>query len=150
MPTTFSGNNLPIRATLWHDEIDVVIGNFLVFPPVVDTGQIHNFFTRQDPGGIGDTFTQSFFVRAGTYAFSALGQTNAANGKIDWYLDGTAFATGQDWYSAAQTKNVVKTASVTIANDGYHILKGAVSGKNGSSGGYNIDLTKYWLRQAAD
>jgi hypothetical protein len=149
MPAIFSANNLPTRADLYHDESTVVTGNALAV--TIDTGQIDNYFARQSASANGDSFTQSVFLRAGTYTFSVEGQTNAANGMIDWYLDGSTFTTGQDWYSAAQTKNVVKTvSSVVIANDGYHVLKGVVNGKNASSTGFNMDLTKMWFRQAAD
>lgn len=148
MPTIFTSNNLPTRAELWHDEATVTAGNALAV--TIDAAQIGNYFARQSASANGDTFTQSVFLRAGTYTFSVEGQTNSANGLIDWSLDGTNFATGQDWYSASVTKNVVKTASVTIANDGYHTLQGKLNGKNASSTGFNMDLTKYWFKQSAD
>lgn len=148
MPITFTANNLPTRSQLSHDESIVLTGNAIAV--TLDSGQIDNLFARQSPGANGDSFTQSVFLRNGTYTFSVEGQTNAANGMIDWYLDGVAFTTGQDWYTASQTKDVIKTATVTIASDGYHILKGIINGKNLSSSGYNMDLTRMWFRQSAD
>ncbi len=149
MPVIFTSNNLPTRAELWHDEATVVVGNAIA--ATVDNGQMGNYFARQSTSADGNEFTQSVWLRAGTYTFSVLGQTNAGNAKIDWYLDGVLVVGGQDWYSAAQTKNVVKTASVTIAQDGYHVLKGKINGRNASNTtSWNMDLTKYWFRQAAD
>jgi hypothetical protein len=153
MPIQFSANNLPTRAVMFHDEGTAITGNTLssvLTSIVIDTGQIHNYFTRQGPSGVADSFSNSFWLRAGTYTFSILGQTNNANGKIDWSVDGVIVVSAQDWYSAAQTKNVIMTVSVTIATDGYHKLVGTINGKNASSSGYNMDLTKYWFRQAAD
>src|SRR5262245_33975441 len=149
MPKTFSTNDLPIRVDLFHDEATVLTGNALG-SATVDTGQAYNYYIRQSTSADADSFTQSVFLRAGTYTFSVIGQTNTANGKIDWYIDNVSFTTGQDWYSASQTKNVVKTASVTINSDGYHVLKGVINTKNASSSGFNMDLTKYWFRTSAD
>lgn len=148
MPVYFQANALPTRAELWHDEAIVLTGNALAV--TIDTGQLGNYYARQNTSADGNSFTQSVFLRAGTYTFSVMGQTNAANGNINWYLDNTIFGSIQNWYSAAQTKNVVKTLTLTIATDGYHILKGVISGKDSSSSGYNMDLTKYWFRQSAD
>lgn len=148
MAKTFQATDLPGRADFFHDEATVLVGNALA--ATIDTGQIMNYFARQSASANGDSFTQSCFLRAGTYTLSIEGQTNTANGILDWYLDNVAAITGQDWYAAAQNKNVVKTGTITIATDGYHVLKAIVNGKNGSSSGYNIDLTRYWLRQAID
>jgi hypothetical protein len=138
----------PQRATMWHDEATVTNGNAI--SEIQDTSQIYNVRCVQTPPADGDSFTHSFYIRAGTYTVYWLGRTSDNVGQIDWSLDGVNFETGQDWYSAATTYNVIKSASLTIAEDGYHVLRGTVNGKNASSSGYNINLTKYWIKPASD
>ncbi len=139
----------PQRATMWHDESLVLIGNAVAtYHNASDNYATHS---RQQPPANGDTFTQSCILRAGTYTFYALGLTDEDYGILDWYLDGVVFATGQDWYAGALAYNVIKTvANVVVAFDGYHVLKGVVNGKNGSSLDYIIQLTKTWFTPAAD
>ena len=147
--TILTTAELPTRAVCWHDESIVIIGNPL--NPLVDANQVYNFCVYQNAAANGDMFSQSVFLRAGTYTFSVLGETTNASGLADWYLDGSLVVSGQDWYSAGTTRNVVKsTVSITIASDGYHVLKGTVNGQNGASGGYELRLTKMWFKQTAD
>lgn len=140
----------PRRTELWHDEAVVITGNALAH--ATQASQRYNTYSYQNAGANGDEFEQAFFLRAGTYDFKALGATTSTSGLIDWYMKasggsyGSAFETGQDWYSGATTYNVIQTASsVTVASDGVYVIKGKVNGKNGSSTGYYITLTKYWF-----
>ena len=144
--TTFA--EFPTRATMWHDESTITVGN--AFTLAIHNPQMHNFYKFQNLAADGDTFTNSFFAEAGTYTLSALGVRDPNSCKVDWYIDGTVTVSGQDWYNAGVGNDFVQTASVTVTGDGYHTFKGVVNGKNASSGGYNLYLTKYWLNQAAD
>ncbi|HEY4723983.1 MAG TPA: hypothetical protein VII92_19170 [Anaerolineae bacterium] len=147
--TTLTTTDLPTRADCWHDESTVISGNALA--PTVDAGQTYAHYTYQNASANGDIFTQSVFLRAGSYTLSVLGETTANSGLADWYFDGAPIVTGQDWYSGATVRNVIKTsASFTVADDGYHILRGTVNGQNGASGGFDLKLTKMWFKQAAD
>ncbi len=148
MPVNFQANALPVRAVLWHDESTVTAGNALA--SALDTAQLYNIYVYQNAAANGDSFTQSVWLRAGTYTIEFLGQTDSGSGKVDWRLDGTVFASGQDWYSASLVRNVLKTASLTILTDGYHTLKATINGQNGSSSGYALKLTRIALRQAGD
>lgn len=142
-------NELPQRASLWHGESLVTTGNGIAM--VTATSQLYNLGAAQNPAADADEFTQSFILAAGTYTLRILGQSGPGKGKIDWYLDGQLIATGQDWYAASDTHNVIKSVSnVQIAEGGRHVLTGTVNGKNGSSSGYQIWLTKMWLVPAAD
>lgn len=141
-------NQFPKRATLWHDEAIVTVGNALL--NALNVSQIYALYVFQSTAALNDAFTQSFWLAAGTYTFSALGVTSTTAGQIDWYIDGVKVVTLQDWYVASPAFNVVKTATVTVIGDGWHQLKGIVSAKNVSSGGYNLNLTKYWFRPSAD
>lgn len=147
--TILTSAALPTRGEMWHDEATVQVGNALAV--VLDSNQINNMYIYQNAAANGDTFTNSCFLRAGTYTLSIIGQTANDQGIVDWYLDGGLIVNGQDWYSAGTTRNVIKTASgLVIPDDGYHILKGSINGKNGASSNYFLRLNKYWFKQAAD
>jgi hypothetical protein len=141
--------NLPERATLWHDESQVEAGNSLT--QALDASQRYGTRVHQNPPADNDAFTQSFVLKAGTYTFHVLGITQSNCGKIDWTIDGTAIASGQDWYSSSTTYNVVKSVTgVVISGNGRHVLKGRVNGRNASATDYHIRLTKMWLEPADD
>lgn len=140
---------LPKRVTIWGDEMLVTNGNALLH--TFDSAQRYQTRSAQNTSADGDVRTTGFWLRGGTYNFHTLGFTNSARGKCDWSIDGdAAFATGQDWYSAGNVQNVVKSvASVTITS-GWHILKMTVNGKNVSSSSYIIDITKCWFETGTD
>lgn len=144
-------NEMPKRATMWHDEATVLTGNLMAAS--IDTTAIYNGTYLQTPSANGDSFSHSFFLQAGTYQLSVLGKTGTALAKIDWYVDNViqASLTGQDWYSASSVPNVVKNGSVTVIGDGYHVLKGVVNGRNVANvSAFNIALTKYWIKPVVD
>lgn len=148
-PDTRPFNDFPQRETMWHDEATVVAGNAISLS--ADTNQSFASLPRQSASANADAFTHSCWLRAGTYNFKILGFTGPASPLVDWSLDGVNFTTGQDWYSAGATYNVVKTVgSVVVIGDGYHVLKGTVNGKNASSSSYNLLLTKYWFSPSTD
>lgn len=147
--TTITSTDLPTRAECWHDEATILVGNALTI--AVNTSQPYNDYAYQNAAVNGDSFTQSVFLRAGTYIMSILGVTGNNRGKVDWYLDGTLIVSGQDWYTAGTVYNVVVTvANVVVPFDGYHVLKGSINGANVASGGYALYLTKLWWKQTAD
>lgn len=140
--------SLPTRDRRFHGESTVIAGNSIAL--VIDASQVFNGYWKQSTSAINDSFTISMFLRAGTYTLSALGETTTSCGKIDWYLNNSIAITAQDWYSASLTRNVVKTGSITVTQDGYQIIKGIVSTKNGSSSGFDMFLTQLWMKQASD
>ena len=145
---TYLYDNLPYRATLFHDALIVESGNGLTISQ--NSNQMYNYFAYQSGASDGDTFTHSFVVGAGTYTLSLLGHTATNCGLLDIEIDGVQVESGQDWY-AASAWNVIKTvADIVISTGGYHTLTGIVNGKNALSTDYYIFLTKYWLRQASD
>jgi hypothetical protein len=139
---------LPTRATLWHENSAVLVGNALLVGS--DSNQMHTTAPFQNPAANGDTFTQSAFLRAGSYTLYVRGVTANNIGKIDWYIDNVLVLAGQDWYSAGLTYNVLKSTPLTIVGDGYHVLKGVVNGKNASSSNFFMSLTKMVIKQAND
>ncbi len=150
MPTTFTATSLPKRATLWADESIKTAGNN--FTHVFDGNQIHAAYSYQNASANGDTFTQSVFLRAGTYTPEILAVKEANGGILKVQLDGVDVMTNLDFYAASTTYNVAFGAAqpFTIPTDGYHKLTFVVTGRNGSSGGWNIKWTKMDLKQAAD
>lgn len=140
----------PLRAVMWHDEAIVTVGNAMA--KTIDAAQSYAFYMIRTPSsGDGDAFTNGCFLAAGTYTLSVLGATMDTAGKADYLLDGVSISTGQDWYSASITRNVVKTiADVVVTYSGWHALTVTVNGKNGSSSAYRIPLTKYWFTPSAD
>lgn len=142
-------NQIPKRCTMLHDEASARLGNNIAV--TIATGQLHNFYAAQSPAAQNDAFTHSFFLAAGIYTFSVLGQTGANRAKCDWYVNEELLVSAQDWYNATTVANVVKTAVITIKGDGYHVLKGSAATRNASNTtGWLLPFTKYWFTPISD
>lgn len=142
-------DNLPTRATLFHNESLVTAGNAITGS--INTSQAHNATWYQDASADADSFTHAFVLAEGTYTLYFYGVTHTSGGKIDWSVDGVSITTGQDWYSNPAVANVTKSvAAVAIATGGRHVLTGTVNGKNAGSAGYDIRLTKIYFVPASD
>lgn len=135
--------DFPNRATMWHDEAVIISGSGLDF--TLTAAQKYVAYIFQSTQVNGNKFSQSFFMKAGIYTFTVLGVDNTNRGKIDWSIDDTDIIIGQDWYNTTIAYNVEKTNSFPILFDGLHVLKGTTNGKNASSSGYSMVLTKYWI-----
>lgn len=147
--TTGVSATYPKRWTGWHQDSTVLIGN-----PVssfIDSSQAYNHYGLMTPSANGDSFTQSIYLVAGTYDFYVLGVTTASSAIVDWYLNGSLIASGQDWYSGATVYNVEKkTATISVGINENHTLKAVVNGKNAASTGYDLYFTKFSFRQTVD
>lgn len=139
---------LPKRAEMFMDTSLVTVGTALL--RTIDTSHAYGWYVRQTTPADGDAFTNAFLLAPGTYTMNVLGQTRGANAKLDWYIDGVAVATGQDWYSGTTTDNVIKQVSVTIATGGWLQLKGVINGRNGAASDWRYCLTKVWFAPSAD
>jgi hypothetical protein len=149
-PSTGGSGIYPQRATMWHDEAIVLVGNPLFFNNPYPE-QNYNYVVYQDSSADGDSFSQSFMLVAGIYDFYVLGILDTVCGILDWYIDDVLAVGSQDWYDADYTPNVIRPASVTITGNGRHTLKAIVNGKNPSADdGWRIYLTKYWFAPSAD
>ena len=135
------------RATMWHDESTVLSGSALT--TTITTSQPYAFYSTQSSPANGDSFTQGFYVNAGTYTLYAMGTTDTNRAKIDWYVDNVLVGSGQDWYASNQFGIIKSVPSISLTA-GYHVLKGVANGKNASSSNYYMVLTKMWLKQSAD
>jgi hypothetical protein len=141
--------NAPNRALWLGEQLTKVSGAFTL-TLYLDPLQIMNGAWYNNPNANGDSFSLSAMLRAGAYIFSTTAMTNDNRGKIDWYLDGTLIKSGEDWYSAALTYNVVKTFAFTVPLTGYHVFKGVINGKNGASSAYIFSATYIHVKQASD
>lgn len=138
---------LPKTAVMWQDQSIKTVGN--AFVVIIDAAAEYCHYMFQSLGANGDTWFNGFYIRAGTYTFKTLSRTDSDYPKVDYYIDSVLVGT-IDYYSAALTRNVVKTiVNVTISTDGYHTLKAVINGKNAASAGYNLLLTKLWFEPAA-
>jgi hypothetical protein len=139
----------PTRATMCHFQSISTSGSITL---VINTGQINNGF-GQSGGSDGESWSNSFFIKAGTYTLSFLGCTDADAPKIDWTMDGSAISggSGQDWYSVGTVLNVIKSISNVTLTTGRHKLVGTVNGRNASNTtNYTVRLNSYYLVPAAD
>jgi len=138
----------PHRATIWHDQAIVTAGNALL--RVHDTAQNYGTYSVQNTPANGDTYTHSFLLAGGSYTLASFGVTYSSSGKVDVYVDNVLQNSGEDWYSGATAYNTVKTQSITVVGDGYHVLKVVVNGKNASSSNYNHGISKFEIYPSAD
>ncbi len=145
----FLHQEFPIRATLWHKDSTVVVGNDI--DTVVASSQDFGHYAYQNANADEDSFEQSFPLLAGTYTVHFLGQTTTQSGKVDWAIDGTQIKAGQDWFNNPIQANIEKTvASVVIADTDRHTITGAINDNNPSSGDFELRLTKIWFEPAGD
>lgn len=151
-PATNAWIPLGIFPRRWHTFhlTSAVLSGSAIALGAITAGQIHVHFALQNPSVNGDTFTQSFVLAKGIYTFTAIGFTNADGGLLDWYLDNTLIASGDDFYSGAPVSNVIYTHTVTVQSNGYHVLKGVVNGKNGASTNFVIRITTLAFIPSAD
>jgi len=112
------------------------------------TSAEHKALWSQVSEADGDSWTFSAVLAVGSYTFHAKGRKGTAAGILDYYLDGTAIETGQDWYAAAASDNETETFTFSVATAGYHIFRLTVNGKTGSD--YRIMLTRLWITPTAD
>ena len=127
---------------MWHDQSIITVGNALT--TAIDIGQRHSYVMYQNAAANGDTWKNGFLVQAGTYSLNFLSTKDADRGSLDVYIDDVLAGT-IDFYAGSLTKNQTSTISSLTITDGYHTLKGVVNGKNASSSGYIIALTKIYL-----
>jgi len=134
----------PVTATLWHDQSKILTGN--PFWVIHESNQNYSVGAQQNTPADGDSFSDTFPLKGGSYTLNVLGITYSDKGMIDWYIDGVLFLSGQDWYTPGVTYNVVKSTPITIVGDGLHTLTGLVNGRNAASTNYFMEFTKVWIQ----
>lgn len=142
---TSPGGAFPKRATMWHNDSLVLVGNALGRNI---TSTWYSDRAYQSPGAINDAFTNGFLLAAGSYTLAIYCQPSTDNGIITWYVDGVSQGT-TDHYNGSTTDDR-KTLAITVTTDGWHVLEGVVASKNGSSSGYYAVLTQMVIIPSAD
>jgi len=136
----------PAHDTRWIDEATVLAGSYLLLQKGF-TGQTYfsrGFIASQ---ALNDELSFEFYLDSGTFDFKVLGNTELANGIIEWKLNDVVIVASQDWLGGV-VWNVLKTESgVVIPTPGVQVLKGKVIGTSGSV--YRIPLTKLWFEKTA-
>lgn len=119
---------------------------------VLNTSQPFNAYWFNTTQALNDAFEFNVWMEAGTYTLSHVGVTSSTAGQITWAVDGVdqAGLTSVDWYTAGVVLNVTKTGTMTVIGDGYHVIRGKLAGKNGSSGGYNYFISEISIYPSAD
>lgn len=126
-----------IRA--FGEQFSAASGTVSVFE---DSAQRYRFEAQPNTVFNGQVLSIPITLKAGTYNFLQLGISSSDRGKVDWSVDNNApFVSGLDWYSAAGTRNVTKTGTLTVPTDGTYILKATSNGKNASSSNFIISIT---------
>lgn len=141
------------RATCWADEFLMYdVGNTPGTWQSSTNVTVARYatYSSQAVDANGDYVTCSLILKAGTYNMHALGVTTSGSGIIDWTLDGVSVVAGQDWYAGSFIVHQVDSAGITVVGDGYHVLRGTINGKNGSSSGFLFSLTKIWFNPSSD
>lgn len=140
---------LPTRATLWHEDSTVTVGGAIA--PA--TSGVYNYESvwLQSPAANGDTFTQAFWLAAGTYTMSIRYSGDTGRGKCTFSIDGTSIGT-IDFNQGVFTANAIAYITpFTISSSGYHTLRGVVAqGFLGVAQGYLIPLSKMSIYPASD
>ena len=139
---------LPRRWTGFHWDSLVLVGNALT--KANDSAQAFACYAYQTAASATDSFTNGFCIKANGYTLDVMGITGNNRAKVDWYVDNVLQISGQDWYAATPGYNNLKTGAITVATDGYHVLKAVVNGKNASSADYNLLITRFSIYPSAD
>lgn len=112
------------------------------------TGMEYQALWYSSPANDGDSWTFSAVLAAGSYTFYTIGRSNTGNAILDYYLDGVAIETGQDWYSGSAANNVTKSFTFSVPASGYHVFTLTVNGKTGTA--YTAALGRLWVIPTAD
>jgi len=139
----------PKRWIGFHDSSLILAGN----PLVIFNNTSQNWFSgayQDAPQSDLDSFSQSLVIASGTYTFRVFCIKVPDAPKVDWYLDDTKVITGMDFYDAGGVLSQVLTDTIIVPTSGLHKLVAVVNGRNVSSSGYRLQLTKMELLPAAD
>ena len=140
---------LPKRASIWWHEISVVAGGARTI--TIDTSSAFNHYVAQATPAINNETSFSVLLDAGTYSFSRLGRTTTSLGMVTITIDGVTVLTNKDWYSAALTRNVIKTTTgIVIPTSGVHVVRCVMASKNASSSNYGFQQQRHWFFPATD
>jgi len=128
----------PLTQDIFWRDGQIMSGNALAFTQ--GTGLWLNGEWHQQTAAINDELRFRIFLKSGFYYLTMIGRTQSDCGEQTWPVDNVAQSGSLDWYSAAQTNNVVKSQYLEIPESGDHVLESRVQGKNASSSNYYLRL----------
>ncbi|MDZ7970508.1 MAG: hypothetical protein RM368_37220 [Nostoc sp. DedSLP03] len=132
--------NYPTTFQHFHDTSKVITGGALLL--VQQTASPYATSFQQNPAALGDSFSFSVLLKAGTYTFIMLVTRSSNKGDLQLYIDGTLAFNDFVGYNATQIYERV-TRTITIANDGLHEFVFTVYKKNALSTGYAFLCSKF-------
>lgn len=141
-----SNSAFPTRWMGMHSDSNVLVGN-----PITRTlsGSAYlGMYAYQSTAASGDTFTNGFNLKSGTYTLRIYGMANTNSGILNIYVDGVLQGT-QDWY-AGSLAATYKDIAIEVESDGPHTLRGTVYLKNFSSTGFYMYLSYMTIIPAVD
>lgn len=135
------------RVTMFHDEANVSGGALTLN---INAGFINNYASFSTVQGFNayQSFACDLMPACKLYF---IGTKSNASGIMSVYLDGN-FVSNLDWYNSTTLLNQIQFISfaANAISAGRHVLRLEVATKNGSSSGYALTLTKYWLLPNTD
>jgi hypothetical protein len=138
--------SLPTRWTGFHPDSNVTVGAALA--NTLLSSMYMGMYAQQTPGASGDTFTNGFNLKSGTYTLRVYGLQDTNCGILYLYID-NVYAGAQDWY-AASAATTYRDTTVEVESDGQHSLRGLVYLKNFSSSGYAMKLSAFTFIPGVD
>ena len=97
-----------------------------------------------------NSLTFRAFLRSGTYQFNALGVTSNNKGIMHVQVQDGGSQGTIDWYSASVSANVFKQTTITVAEDGQHVISLEMNTKNASSSNYDLAIEAVWGHRTGD
>lgn len=128
--------------------MEIGVGNSL--NRVVNAGFLVCHTVGVTTPAIGNYLIARAFLKKGTYAVNALGQTNTSFGIMTIESGVGSVVTTADWYSAAPVANVVKAGSMSIDADGEVQIFCYMGSKNAASSNYGFALQAIWGHRTGD
>ncbi|MEH2371948.1 hypothetical protein [Nostoc sp.] len=125
----------------WHDESVILTGNGLMTD--IYSNYAYSTLAYQNPPAINDSFQFNKLLDAGNYTFYLLGAQGSNRGTIRLNVNGTEVVGDLDFYGNNFTGITLHT-TINIATPGIQTFKITTIGKNASSSGFYIILTKLW------
>lgn len=141
-----SNSAFPTRWTGIFSDSNVLTGSALTV--AVDNRAFMYMLAYQNPAASGDSFTNGFNLKSGTYTLKVYGLESAGSGILYIYID-NVYQGAMDWYGAASAVST-RSLTVEVESDGPHSLKGLVYLKNFSSSGFSMYLSFFSLIPGVD
>lgn len=97
--------------------------------------------------GIGDTFTFTVLLDAGTWTATLIHNKGTNNGQAQHVLGGTTLGTLDHYNGSALTNVVTEYTGITVAAPGWYDYTATVTGKNASASNYFCQYELITLRR---